>query len=336
MRALAVLACVLCLCTPASAAVHSGTIGFPVSVKLYRDLAAYPQLEIPASVISLDDSKISAEVSAKIIAAQVQVGDAVSRGAVLFRLDARDFEISLEHARASLNALEARRKLARSQLERAASLVQKNFISRDALNQRQAEFEATTAEFLAQRARITEIERNIEKCTVRAPFSGIVKARPGQVGEMASPGQPLVNLVNSEQLEVSAQIQPALVVAFKRNDAFQFVAHGDAYPLRLRALTPLFDARERSREARFVFAAKKAAPGESGVLRWQSNQPHIPANLLVERNGKLGVFVKQDNLARFVELHGAETGRPAASDLPQQTPIIVDGRFGLNDGDRVR
>lgn len=298
----------------------------------------YPQTEVPASVESLYDSKISAEIASKIIWVGAQVGDRVSQGAILFRLDATDYQLALNRARANLTALEARRRLAKSQTERAVSLVQQNFISREALNQRQAEFEAITAEFNGLSTQMQELQRNISKCTIRAPYAGIVRARTGQLGEVVAPGQPLISLVDATRIEASARLQPAMLDGFEAARTFEFVSRGEAYPLKLRALVPLFDARERSQEARLVFVgAKRATPGESGVLRWRAARPYLPANLLVQRAGRLGVFVLTGNSARFLPLPGAQAGRPAAApNLPADTRIVTEGRYGLNDGDRVR
>lgn len=335
MRVLGILAAVALLGLPAGA--HATTTGraVPVTLKPLAELAYFPITEASANVVSLADSKLGAEVNAKIIQVGVQVGDVVEKGALLFRLDSSDFELALKRAKANLLALDARRKLAKSQAERALSLVAKNFVSREFVNQRQAEFEAATAELLAQDAQVTGINRDIAKCIVRAPYKGIVKARFGQIGEFAVPGQPLVNLVDIERVEASAQIQSAMLTSFKQAAAFSFVARGTIYPVKLRILTDLLDSRERSQEARFGFPREKALPGESGVIRWQSKEPYVPGSLLVQRNGKLGLFVKDNGAARFIEIHSAQAGRPAPVPLPLQTLVIVDGRHSVNDGDRV-
>lgn len=317
---------------------YAGVQPLAVSWASLGSVLQYPQTEVPASVESLYDSKISAEIASKIIWVGAQVGDRVSQGAILFRLDATDYQLALNRARANLIALEARRRLAKSQTERAVSLVQQNFISREALNQRQAEFEVITAEFSGLSTQMQELQRNISKCTIRAPYAGIVRARTGQLGEVVAPGQPLISLVDATRIEASARLQPAMLDGFTSVRTFEFVSRGEAYPLKLRALVPLFDARERSQEARLVFVgAKRATPGESGVLRWRAARPYLPANLLVQRAGRLGVFVLTGNSARFLPLPGAQAGRPIpAPNLPADTRIVIEGRYGLNDGDRVR
>ena len=48
-----------------------------------------------------------------------------------------------------------------------------------------------------------------------------------------------------------------------------------------------------------------------------------------------GVFVANDEHARFVAIPGAQEGRPAAVDLPAETLIVVRGHTRLQDGDSL-
>jgi hypothetical protein len=46
-------------------------------------------------------------------------------------------------------------------------------------------------------------------------------------------------------------------------------------------------------------------------------------------------MVSNDSHARFLPVPGALEGRPVPVDLPSSTMIIVDGRFGVQDGDAL-
>ncbi|MDQ7072955.1 MAG: hypothetical protein Q9N32_05020 [Gammaproteobacteria bacterium] len=75
----------------------------------------------------------------------------------------------------------------------------------------------------------------------------------------------------------------------------------------------------RSFEARLHFSDKVADTGSAGRLRWTSNHSHIPADYLVKRNDKLGIFIHRDGIAYFHELDAAGNGLPAPIDLPDDT-----------------
>ena len=51
--------------------------------------------------------------------------------------------------------------------------------------------------------------------------------------------------------------------------------------------------------------------------------------------GPLGLFVVADGRARFTALPAAQAGRPSAVALPDAATIVVEGQYGLNDGDSV-
>jgi len=75
--------------------------------------------------------------------------------------------------------------------------------------------------------------------------------------------------------------------------------------------------------------------GAQGRLLWHEDRPHVPASMLVRREGQLGVFVVEDGKARFVALPGAQEGRAAAATLAPQAQVVVSGQAALRDGQSV-
>lgn len=72
------------------------------------DKPADGTFSVPANVISLQDSMVSAEIAANIEQINVDVGDKVNRGDELARLDCREFTIREEQAQADLNTLQVK------------------------------------------------------------------------------------------------------------------------------------------------------------------------------------------------------------------------------------
>lgn len=306
-----------------------------IAVQPLQELAVYPEVTASATVIALNDSKLAAEVSARIVEIPVTVGEVVARGAILARLDARDYQTAVARAEAELQAAEARRKLAEDQLRRVQQMQKKNFVSAELLNQRQAEYESQTAALAVRQAELRQARDNLEKCTVRAPFAAIVQERLGQVGELAGPGTPLLRILDAEHQEVSAQVQSRDAASLRAAQAPVLVALGERYPLKLSRLTPAVDRRERSQEARLLFTGKAALPGAEGQVVWTSHIAHLPPEWMVRRNSALGVFVVNDGHAAFIPLPGAEEGRPAPVHLPPDTRIITEGRHTVQPGEEV-
>ncbi len=320
----------------ARVAAEETTEAIPVVAQPLAELAVYPQFRAPASVFSDNDSRISAEIGARIIEIPVRVGEVVKKGAVLARLERTDFELTLAREETALQALRARLELADYQLSRARALSRKQAVSEELLKQRESELSNLRAQLAGQEVALTQAKRQLEKCTVRAPFEGIISERLAQVGELASPGSALIQIVDNRHLEVSAQLQAQLTQSLPQAMQPELVTSQRRYPLTLRRIVPVFDPRARTREARLRFSADTALPGSTGELVWRSERPHLPAELLSRRDDQLGVFVVDGEQAKFIPLPQAEEGRPAEVSLPTQAPIITLGRFRLQDGDAIR
>ena len=322
-----------CLLASSSAAIAEP---IPVTAQPLAELAVHSEWRAPATVVSDNDTRLSAEVTARIVDIPVQVGEIVERDALLLRLEDADLQLSLQRAQASLESLAARLELARYQLTRARTLSEKQAVSDELLKQRETDVKTLLAEQAAAEANLTLTQRQLAKTRIRAPFKAIVIARLANLGELANPGTPLLRIVDAEHLEVTASIQADAAAGLEIASAPELHIGGSAYPLSLRTITPYIDPKTRTREARLRFGAGMAMPGSAGELVWQDSEAKLPADLLSRRNGKLGVFVVEADKARFVNLTEAQEGRPAATTLGADSLIVVQGRFRLQDGDELR
>jgi len=307
-----------------------------VASKPLAQVALYPQREASAQAVALNESRIAAEIAARIVQIPVEVGQTVARGAVVARLDCRDQELSRERAKAALDAARSRLELSRQQLARARELLSRGFISKDALDARDSEVEVLRADTAQARVQLATAERAIEKCALRAPFRAIVRQRLGQVGELAAPGTPLVALADAGRIEVAAQLQPHDAGSLRAASEIRFLGDGGARPLKLLRISPAIDPQARTVEARLAFETEAAAPGAAGRIVWRDSAPHLPPEMVVRRNGALGVFLDAAGVARFHALPEAQEGRPAPVELPADARIVVQGQLTLQDGQRLR
>lgn len=303
-----------------------------VAAVRFGELGFHPEREAPATVLGKNETRLAAEASARIVAIAVDSGDAVKAGQVLVRLDAKDAELALARAAAGLAQSAARLAQAEAQMARARSLREKNFISAEALTLRETELAAAQADVQSASANRDSARRGVEKCTVTAPFSGIVRGRSAQVGELAAPGTALLTLADTSDLQVVAQVQARDAEGLAAAGKVEFAAAG-----RIHALTPLrisgaISREARTVEARYRFTGAAPAPGTEGRLIWRDPRPHIPADYILRRNGRYGVFVLDGGKASFRELPQAQEGRPASADFPPEVSIVTRGRHALQDG----
>lgn len=292
-----------------------------VTVEPLARFLIHPQQSAPAQVVSLNDAEIGALISARIEAVEVRSGDRVTRGDTLVRLDCRDFRLAHETAVARLSLAEKNARRARS-LKQSSSIAEQNY--NNALT------EETQARIEEKRTAL-----QVRRCRVRAPFDGVVVERLAAVGELARPGVPLIRLLDTEAVEASARVPADALATIERLDDLLFHFDGRDYPVTLRAALPRIDPASGNREIRLRFSDARPLPGSQGRLRWRLATPHVAPALLSQRDGRTGLFIVRDGRAVFLPLEGAVIGHPAATTLPPQTPVIVDGRFGLRDGDTI-
>lgn len=320
------------LALPAYAQADSVPAAPTVVTKPLSQVAIYPERVASAQTVSLNESRIAAEIAGRIEAIPVRVGERVARGAVLARIECRDHELARDRANSSLRAAQARLTLAEQQLARAHELSTRGFISKEALTSRETEVQVFRADAEQARAQLDTAERAVGKCTVRSPFAAIVRERLGQVGELAASGSPLVALSDAERVEVSTQLQLQDAESMGKAPLVRFNAYGGAKELALLRISPAISPQARTVEARLRFKGEPAAAGASGSVTWQDTQPHIPAEFVVRREDRLGVFVDEGGVARFHPLAQAQEGRPAPVDLPLGSRIVVTGQLALRDG----
>ncbi len=322
-------------CTAMSLPATAEERTIPVTTAPLHSVAFHRQYSAPATTLSLNQSRISAQTSGVIQSIPVRVGDTVAQGALLTQLDCRDYDLRLTQAEAGLSSIEARLNLASRQIERTHSLLKSNSASEERLNQQQAELQVARAERRAQQAAIREAQLNQQRCRITAPFEGVVEARLASEGEWVTPGQPLIRLTDQKRLEISAQVSVDLIETLRESRSIRLRTNRGEFPLEIRRISPLVDPKGRNREVRLLFTEQHALPGSSGRLQWQSPRPYLPADLPVRRGESLGLFLLASDRVRFHPLPDAEEGQPARVELAPDTRLVIEGRQSLQEGDQV-
>ncbi len=310
----------------------------PVTVTTTRleKLLFIPEYSAPATTVSLNDSRIDAETSGRILTVPVRVGDHIEQGQLLGELDCRSNRITQEKAGASVRSAQSRVAFAERQIKRSRSLKREQNISEELHNQRETDLETASEELAGLQSALEEARLEVERCRISAPFTGILLERLAGEGEWISRGQPLVRLIDSERLEVSAQVSVDRLASLEAASTFELVTNQGRFSLTPRRFVAFVDSRGRNREVRMDFSGPHALPGTTGRLVWRAGRGHVPADMPVRRNGRLGLILAEGDKARFLPLPHALEGHPVIVDLPADTLVVVEGRQTLKDGDTIR
>jgi len=306
-----------------------------VTVQQAESLILYPERNASAQVVALNKSNIPAEISALLTKLTVNVGDEVKQGQLLAQLDCYNTELLFAAEQAQAQLLSSQLGFAERELSRGKKLAKQKNIGEVELDRRHTTIKEIQAQTLTQQSRLSLAQKNVSRCQIQAPFSGIVTKRHAAEGEMLVVGQSVIELLQQNNLQVSGKVSLNDQQSFLAANQYIFSVDEQDYPLSLRTLIPLIEKNTRSREARFNFTEQSAVAGSSGRLRWLSAVAHLPAHLLQKRQGKNGFFILNDDEAKFIAVTEAEEGRPIPYTLEEHQLLIIDGRLGLLDGERV-
>lgn len=286
----------------------------------------------PAEVLALNDSSIAAEVSAVVLTVHADVGQNVLNGDLLLELDPLDYQLNLKQAQANLASGRAQLGQAEAKLKRARTLGSKQYVSADELLERETAVMVYQAQIQASEVAVAIARRDLKKCSIRAPFDGVVGERMAQVGNFVRSGEALIAVTQLDQFEVDARIPDSQAGELADSGQLRFESRGQSWPVSLLRMSSVIDSQGRSRRTRFEFIQDAPAVGRSGEIVWKVGEGLLPSNLISRREGVLGVFLLDNGKAKFQSLPGAQEGRPAYVSLPASSRVITLGRERLQDG----
>jgi RND family efflux transporter MFP subunit len=319
-------------------------------------------------------AQTTAVVTARILAAvrevRVAPGDRVRAGQVLVVLDSADLAAGARSARAAetaslrgataakadVESAEAALTLARATHGRVAALTAKKSATAHELDEATAALRAAEARAAGSRARLAQAESDIERARgaseaagvlesytrLTAPFDGVVTAKMVEVGNMASPGMPLVRVEDTRRFRIDVRVDESRAGALATGTPVRVSV--DAPPTgtlelegRIAEVSRAVDADTRAvlvkvllpdtAQVRSGMFGRVSLPGAGG------RGLVAPAAALVHRGQVTSAFVVEEGVARLrlVSVRGTEV----LAGLADGEVVIVNPPPGLVDGRRV-
>lgn len=309
--------------------------GFAVAVETAR-LAASDFVDEASAVGTLKSNEsvvLRPEVSGRVAAIDFRDGAVVGKGSLLLALDAAVQEAELQQARAN-------RALALANHRRNQELLEKKFISQQAL-------ENTAATLKIQEAAVQLAEAKVGKMRITAPFAGVVGLRNVSLGDYVKEGQELVNIEDIGTLKLDFRLPETYLGRLGKGQAVELYTDalpGQTFKAVLDAIDPLVDqdGRAISCRARLANPDGKLRPGMFARVRVIFGQRKgvlmLPEEALVPGSApmvfkvvdgkattaKVKIGVRRD--ARVEVVEGL-----AAGDL-----VVTAGQLKLREGAPVR
>lgn len=172
------------------------------------------------SMEGLIDPNIGAEVPARVVQVLAHAGQDVKKGQLLAVLDAADYALQRREAQAEIGRIEALLGNQGKIVDRNQRLVQKNFISRNALDDASAQQDALRQQLEGAKAQLASIEHNSTKTRVASPIDGRVEKQIVSPGDFVKVGDPMFQLIGTQRLRahlpfpesVTAKLHPGQTV----------------------------------------------------------------------------------------------------------------------------
>lgn len=269
-------------------------------------------------------SVIEAKVSGKIAQLLVVPGQPVKAGETLATIDAREVQARYDQA-------VALRQQAEADLKRLTSLFAQNILS-------QAEFDSAQARARVALAGVAEAETMLGYTKVTAPFAGVITRKHADVGDLASPGKPLLEMEDSTALRLETDVPEAVVGRLKL---------GDELPVRIAALereltgtvseiSPAADPNSRT------FLVKLDLPATIGLRAGQfgrvalpvgeTDALRVPAAAIVQRGQMDLVFIVASGTA---QLRIVRTGKTTAGEVELVSGVSAGEKIVVTNASRL-
>lgn len=151
-----------------------------------------PEFTAVGATAALQGVTLSNDLPGTVTGIAFESGAEVKKGDLLVQLD-------IAQEQAQLTQAEARRDLAKLNLDRNEGLLATRTIS-------QSEFDQTSSDFRSAQASVDQIKATIAKKTIRAPFDGVTGIRKVNLGQYLRTGQPIVSLETMDPIYVNFEL----------------------------------------------------------------------------------------------------------------------------------
>ena len=323
--------------------------------------AVSAKLTVVGNLIGDATVAVVPKTAGRLDAVYVRLGDRVSLGQRIGKIEDREFleqvkqaEAAFEVGNATIRQREADLKFAQTNLDRSKNLFDRQLLPRQSMDDAEARSQAAVAQLDLARAQVMQSKARLEELRVIlantlivSPVDGFVARRAADQGAYVSPNAPVVDVVDINQVRLVAAVVEKDLRRIR--DGQEADVEVDAYPGetfkgRIARVAPVLDPTTRTAtiEVEIPNPGYRLKPGMyakvSVTTDTRANALVVPRNAVIDLEGKRGVFVATDQVASFrvIEIGVEEDLRvEVISGVTENDKVITTGAGALRDGDRI-
>lgn len=305
-----------------------------------------PTVAVPGTIYSRNEVQITAGVAGQ-LEMVAEPGTVVSRGDAVARIDKQPLLLQRAEQEALLERAEINIRQLSSQLRRQRELQNQNLVSEFELEQTEANRDLAVSDANITKVRIRQIDDQIRRADIRAPFTGVVISRERRAGEDVARGEVLGQLTDIRNLEVRAFVPLKHLPRTSVGQALDIFATEARHSGVIRSLVPTGDVRSQTFEARIDLPQVARDDWTVGQLvsvaipiRARELALTVPRDALVLRaNGSFVFRINAENKAEQIRVDvGDSAGEFIAvrGALAEGDRVAIRGAENLSDGADVR
>ena len=178
----------------------------PTTVRVRAVTPEMVQLKVHSqgTVMPSTESQLIPEVSGRVtwMSPKLVAGGYFDEGEVLAKVDELDYRNTRDRARATLVRAEAEHEHAQFEYERLRSLEERRLTSRSQLENALRLQRVSEAALQDARVNFEQASQNLQRTSIKAPFTGLVRSENVDIGQFISRGSPIATLYASDLVEV--------------------------------------------------------------------------------------------------------------------------------------
>jgi membrane fusion protein, multidrug efflux system len=308
------------------------------------------RVPITGTVQPRDWTEVKAQIAGEIAAVEVRSGDAVKRGQLLARLDARDLSARVADKRAGLAGARAQLALSKRKRDTTRAMFERDLVAQMELDSAESAYRVGEASVASLEAQLEQARKALADAEIRSPLDGVVAERSAQVGSAVTPGSPLFTVMDLSTLELTALVPASDIPSVEVGQTVEFQVEGfgaRSFTGTVQRINPSTEPGSRS-IAIYVEIANAAGELRGGmfaqgslVIAESAEAKVIPASAVHEEAGETFVYrIEGDRLARRsveVAIRDAASGSLAVSSgLEAGDRVIASALANLQNGTPVR
>ncbi|MDQ3070724.1 MAG: efflux RND transporter periplasmic adaptor subunit [Acidobacteriota bacterium] len=317
---------------PAAAPVPVSIAADAVATAAITEMQTGPRLS--GQLAPAREATARAEVGGSITSLNVEEGRAVSRGAAVGRIEARDLQAAVSSGDIGVRSADTALKIAGTEAARVASLVKGGAMAQRDLDMANSAVASASAQLAAAQARLTSARQQISDTVLRAPIAGVVSVKTANTGDVVAPGTPLFTVIDPTSMRLEASVTSDELATLRVGAPVEFQVRGypqQTFTGRVERISPAADPVTRQVS---IFVTIPNAGGRligglfaEGRVNTQAHRALIvPASALDETGPSPTVSRVRDNKVERV---------PVTIGLRDNEREVVEIKSGLSEGDRV-